>query len=157
MGLFSKKKKLTAPVGGTLMALDQVSDEVFSSGMMGPGFAVEPHHNHIYSPVNGTVTTLFPTKHAIGIKAGELEILVHLGIDTVELDGVPFSNYVAEGDQVTTSTPIAFMDRGKIGDAGKRATVMVLVTNGKDCVKDLKLIESGQVSKEQVVAVATLK
>ncbi|MFK5280126.1 PTS glucose transporter subunit IIA, partial [Lacticaseibacillus paracasei] len=94
-GLFKAKKKtgqpIIAPVTGILMPLDDVTDDVFSQKMMGDGFAIQPEESQIVSPVSGTVSTVFPTKHAIGITTPEgLDVLVHMGLDTVELDGKPF-------------------------------------------------------------------
>ena len=92
---FFKKNKgmeVDAVVDGDIMPITDVKDDVFSTKMLGDGFAIKPQDNQIYAPVDGTISTLFPTKHAIGIKTNNgLEILIHLGLDTVELKGAPFT------------------------------------------------------------------
>ena len=100
-GLKKKKLDLSSPVDGKLIKLAQVPDEVFSQGLMGQGFAIEPTADMIYTPVAGKITNVFPTKHAIGIKTKQgPELLLHLGLDTVELNGTPFELLVTEGQNV---------------------------------------------------------
>lgn len=89
------------PVSGKIINLDDVSDEVFSQRMMGDGFAIEPKDGQVFSPVNGTITSIFPTKHAISIKSNSgMEILIHFGLDTVELKGHGFNLCTREGASV---------------------------------------------------------
>ena len=111
---FKKKNKgleVVAVVDGDIMPITDVKDDVFSTKMLGDGFAIKPKDSHIYAPVDGTITTLFPTKHAIGIKTEKgLDIVIHLGLDTVELEGAPFTVDVKQGDQVKTGQPLATMD-----------------------------------------------
>lgn len=152
MGLFSKKIQFSAPVAGQILPLSEVNDDVFASGMMGKGFAVEPTNGDIYSPVTGSVTQLFPTKHAFGLKVGKLEVLVHLGIDTVELNGKPFTELVQVGDQVTPETQLGTMDLDQVKSAGKVATVMVIVTNSKDALKSFEITTRGEVKPQMVIA-----
>jgi len=98
--------------------------------MMGDGFAVEPSHNDIVSPVAGTISTVFPTKHAIGITTDEgLEVLVHMGLDTVELNGEPFEMLVKAGEKVEPNTPLAIMDLDKVKAGGKGTTIVIVYTN----------------------------
>ena len=102
-GLFKKEKSdvFTAPVTGQLMPLDALNDGVFSEKMMGEGYAVAPEEQAVYAPIAGTISSVFPTKHAIGITSDAgLEVLVHMGLDTVEMNGTPFETKVAAGDQV---------------------------------------------------------
>ncbi|KAF1304571.1 PTS sugar transporter subunit IIA [Candidatus Enterococcus willemsii] len=131
---FLKKKKhvLTSPVTGTLLPLAKVSDPVFAEGMMGAGVAVEPTASDVYSPVEGTITTIFPTKHAIGIKStiGK-DVLLHIGIDTVELNGQGFHIHVSEGDKVTSTTLLAQVDHDYLKSQGKASTIMVLFPEEK--------------------------
>lgn len=138
MGLFNFKKKTDffAPVAGKLVALDKVSDEVFASGAMGKGFAIEPSNENIYSPVKGTVSQLFPTKHAVGINCGKMEILIHIGIDTVDLKGAPFETLVSVGDKVDNNTRLVKVDYDQIAKAKKDPVTMVLITNSNDVLKD---------------------
>lgn len=131
-GLKKKKLDLSSPVDGKLIKLAQVPDEVFSQGLMGQGFAIEPTADMIYAPVAGKITNIFPTKHAIGIKTKQgPELLLHLGLDTVELNGTPFELLVTEGQNVDPQTRLCKMDRQQIITAGKATAVLVLVTSGE--------------------------
>ncbi|MCH4008281.1 PTS sugar transporter subunit IIA [Companilactobacillus sp.] len=149
MGLFSKKKletTLTAPIDGQLIPLEKVQDSVFSQKMMGDGFAVEPSDDKIVSPVSGTVESIFPTKHALMIQSKRgLEIMVHLGIDTVELNGEPFEIEVKKGDQIEQGSAIGEMDIDAIKAKQKLPTVIVIVSN-MDQVKNISEITPEQVS-----------
>lgn len=133
MGLFSRKKRtinLFAPVSGDLIAIEKVDDEVFSSKALGEGFAIKPTNGDVYSPIEGTVTSVFPTKHAISLKTKDkLEVLVHLGIDTVELNGKGFETFVQEGDTVTESTKLVNVDLDYLVKEKKASDVMVIFTN----------------------------
>lgn len=159
MGLFSRSKKLTfvAPANGQLVPLTAVKDDVFASGAMGAGYAVEPSDDQIVSPVAGTISSLFPTKHAIGIQAGKLEVLVHMGIDTVDLNGAPFENLVKQGDTVAVGTPISHMNIKAVRAAGKPITTMVLLTNSTDQTKSFDLSADGEVVSGETVGTAILK
>lgn len=132
--LFKKKKAaLHSPTTGTLIPLSKVSDPVFAEGMMGPGLAIEPSIAEIYSPVEGTITTVFPTKHAIGIKSKNgKEILLHIGIDTVELNGEGFDIQVKEGDKVSPDTLLVRVDHSLLKAKEKASTLMVLFPEEKD-------------------------
>lgn len=126
--VFKKKKEiLKSPVSGELISLKEVNDDVFSTGMLGPGFAVKPSDGNIYSPVSGTITQIFPTKHAIGISFGKKQLLLHLGIDTVELDGEGFDIKVKVDDEITPETLLVEMDREYIKNNGREDTVIVLL------------------------------
>lgn len=132
-GFKKKKLELTMPVDGKIVSLAEVPDEVFSTGMMGQGFAIEPSSDEIYAPVAGTITNIFPTKHAISLKTKEgLELLLHLGLDTVELAGKPFEIFVSANQKVTPDTLLCKMDRSQITAAKKSTVVLVLVTSGED-------------------------
>ena len=142
----SEKVIFKAPVKGKFEDITQVKDEVFSQKMMGEGFAIEPENGKIYSPVNATVVSIFKTKHAIGLKTESgLEVMLHLGIDTVELQGKPFTMKVKEGDKVTPDTQLIEMDLKQVKDAGKDTTVMTLITNSNERVEQVEdIITSGQ-------------
>lgn len=100
---------------------------------MGEGYFVEPTDGAIFTPVAGKISTIFPTKHAIGITtASGLEVLLHMGINTVELDGKPFEVLVKEGQNVTPETQLASVDLSAIKEAGKGTSMMVLITNMND-------------------------
>lgn len=124
---------ITTPVKGALVNLSEVNDATFASGVIGDGMAVVPEEGTIYSPVNGTIAMVFPTKHAIGFTSehGD-EILVHIGIDTVELNGEGFSLNVVQGQQVKAGDAIGTFDVALLKEKGYDPTVMVIVTS-KDC------------------------
>lgn len=148
---------LYTPANGEVIPITEVKDQVFSSKMMGDGFAVIPEDNHIYSPVMGKVLSVFETKHAIGIlMPNGLEILVHMGLDTVELKGEPFTVHVKENDQVTPNTLLADMDLEKVKAAGKPLDVVVVITNF-DQVEKLDIIETGKMHVGKEVAKVSVK
>ena len=137
----SKGNEVKAPIKGNLIPLSEVSDDVFSQKMLGDGFAVKPTGQEVVAPVSGTITTLFPNKHAIGIKTAEgLEVLIHLGIDTVELKGEPFKLFVKQGDSVKAGDKLAEMDIADVADHGLDNTVMVVYTN-MDLLKEVKDVD----------------
>lgn len=124
------KIELYSVSNGVYMPLEDVSDEIFSSKMMGDGFAFQSLEGEVFSPVDGTISTIFPTKHAIGIKTDTgIEVLVHMGINTVDLNGQGFSVFVEEGDKVGPDTLIAKMDLDYIEGQGKETPIIVVVTN----------------------------
>lgn len=124
---FNKKKEdIFAPVNGQIIKLENVNDPVFSSKAMGDGFGIEPEENHIYSPIIGKVISVFPTKHAILLETKkEQSVLVHIGIDTVELNGQGIDVHVAEGQKVSEETLLATVDLPFILEQGKQTTVIV--------------------------------
>lgn len=126
---FKKKKKLSfhAPTKGTVIPLAQVPDPVFATGMMGPGLALELASDEIYAPVEGRVTAVFPTKHAISLETKDKKaILLHMGLDTVELNGAGFEIFVKENDLVTPNTRLAKIDRAFLKAQGKADLLVVL-------------------------------
>jgi len=135
MGLFSKKVELFAPVDGDLKPISEAGDELFASKAMGDGFVVIPTSNSIYSPVKGKIVSVFPTKHALTIKNGKFEYLLHLGIDTVELNGKGFDIKVSEGDSVDENTLLGTVDFDFIKKSEKKTDVMLICTNLKDSQK----------------------
>ncbi|VDG23975.1 glucose PTS transporter subunit IIA [Lactiplantibacillus mudanjiangensis] len=134
-----KRVQLLSPVTGTIMPLSEVQDPVFSQGMMGEGLGVAPTNGQIVAPAAGKVTMVAATLHAIGFTtAAGLEILVHLGIDTVELkDKPPFKLTIKVGDEVNAGDEIGQMDLAAIVAAGKRTTVIMAVTNSGETVASL--------------------
>lgn len=165
MGLFGfGKKKLTetiyAPVSGKLQTLENVSDPVFAQKLMGDGFGVVPTQEDIYSPVEGTVTSVFKTKHALGLKTSNgLEVMVHMGLDTVELNSKPFEILVGEGDEVKAQTPIAKMDLEQVKAANKDTVVLTIITNTADKLDtvDLSVTNNSDLKVGTEVLTATLK
>lgn len=125
--------RVLSPVAGVARPLSESADPAFSSLMMGDGAAVDPTDDAIVSPVTGTVTVLFPTRHAIGIASDDgAEVLVHLGINTVDLGGAPFDISVSQGDRVRAGQALGTFDRAAIEAAGCSAQTMVIVTNTSD-------------------------
>lgn len=137
---------------GQVVALEQVKDPVFAQKMMGDGFAVEPVNGNIVSPVSGTVSSIFPTKHALGLvtEAG-LEVLVHIGLDTVSLEGKPFTVHVAEGQKVAAGDLLVTADLDAIRAAGRETSTVVVFTNG-DVIKSVKLEQTGSLAAKTAVA-----
>ena len=137
---------------GQVVALEQVKDPVFAQKMMGDGFAVEPANGNIVSPVSGTVSSIFPTKHALGLvtEAG-LEVLVHIGLDTVSLEGKPFTVHVAEGQKVAAGDLLVTADLDAIRAAGRETSTVVVFTNG-DAIKSVKLEKTGSLVAKTAVA-----
>ena len=137
---------------GEVIALEQVKDPVFSQKMMGDGFAVEPTNGNIVSPVSGTVSSIFPTKHALGLvtEAG-LEVLVHIGLDTVSLEGKPFTVHVAEGQKVAAGDLLVTADLDAIREAGRETSTIVVFTNA-DVIKSVNLEKTGSHAAKTVVA-----
>jgi len=121
---------IMAPVEGTIIPLTSVKDEVFASEAMGKGLAIVPTNGEVKSPVTGTVSAVYPTGHAIGITADNgAEILIHIGIDTVQLNGKYFETLVKQNAHVNQGELVTKFDAEKIKAAGYDTTVMVIVTN----------------------------
>lgn len=142
--IFAKNKlknlNVYAPVSGHVINLTEVKDQVFASGAVGIGFGIEPTSNEILSPVDGKIVMIANTKHAIGITTKQgYEILLHLGIDTVELNGEPFSMYVNVGQKVKIGSKLVDMDIAKIKKANLEPTVITLVTNAKEKAVDFEV------------------
>lgn len=141
---------------GKVLAITEVNDPVFSQKMMGDGFGVEPVNGTVYAPVAGIVTSVFPTKHALGLLTDEgLEVLVHMGIDTVDLKGGPFTVNVKEGDKVSAGDKIAQMDLAAIQKAGKQTTIIVAFTNAAE-IESVTLEKTGEVTGKSPVAKVAL-
>lgn len=162
MGLFdffksgeNKSVELYNPVDGEVIPIEEVSDPVFSQKMMGDGYGVEPTNGDIYSPIDGEVVSVFPTKHALGLKTENgIEVLVHIGVDTVELEGAPFEVFVSEGDKVTGETLIANVDLEALKAADKPDTVIIVFTNMDD-VDSFTLDRNGTQAHGEVIGVVS--
>ena len=137
---------------GQVVALEQVKDPVFAQKMMGDGFAVEPANGNIVSPVSGTVSSIFPTKHALGLVTETgLEVLVHIGLDTVSLEGKPFTVHVAEGQKVAAGDLLVTADLDAIRAAGRETSTVVVFTNA-EAIKSVKLEQTGSLAAKTAVA-----
>lgn len=122
-----------APVKGKVKPIESVEDDVFSREVIGKSVAIEPSGHNIYAPVTGTVTSVFPTKHAVGITSDDgVEVLIHVGIDTVKLGGAPFTSAIAQGDHVKSGDIIGTFDLSQIIKAGYDPTTIVVITNTDD-------------------------
>lgn len=153
----TKTDMIFAPTAGTVIAMADVADPVFSKKMMGDGFAVQPTNDNVYAPVSGEITTIFETKHAIGIMSDSgAEVLVHMGLDTVELKGAPFDVKVAIGDRITPDTLLAIMDRAAVKAAGKGTEVVVAFTNS-DSIESVNMTNLGKANAKQEIGEATIK
>ena len=135
----TKNTKVYSPIDGEIIPITEVNDQVFASKMMGEGFAVLPSQETIKAPVSGVVKMIAPTKHAIGIVTDDgMELLLHLGIDTVELNGAPFKLNIKEGQTIQRGQKIGTIDLKMIEAKGKDATVMVIITDSKETIAGLE-------------------
>lgn len=133
LGLFKKKKevKVLAPMNGKIINIEEVPDQVFAKKMVGDGVAVVPENGLVVSPVDGKVVQIFPTNHAVGIESKEgIELLIHVGIDTVELKGEGFTKLVEVGSEVKTGDVLLEVDLAYIKSQGKEIVTPIIVTNG---------------------------
>lgn len=139
-GLFSKDLKLVSPVSGKTIDLSTVSDAVFAQKMVGDGVAIEPTDDIIVAPADGELTLVFKTKHAFAMTlSNNIELLIHVGIDTVSLDGEGFEQLCEAGTNVKAGTPILKINREFITSKGLSLQTPVLITN-PDILKDIKPI-----------------
>ena len=135
----AESAEVVSPLAGQVKPLSQATDPVFSSGVMGQGVVIEPSQGELVSPVNGTVTVLFPTKHAVGIVSEEgVEMLMHIGMDTVSLDGKGFEAHVEQGDKVVVGQQLISFDMDVIKKAGLVTETPVIITNQDDFQADVE-------------------
>ncbi|MBO0448692.1 PTS glucose transporter subunit IIA [Enterococcus sp. MJM12] len=142
-----KQMSISRIAEGTVIPLNEVNDQAFASGALGKGIGIEPASGKVdvFSPVDGEITVLFPTKHAYGIKGKDgMEILIHIGIDTVNLDGKYFESNVAQGDSVKKGQLLGSFDVDKIVAAGFDPTVIVVITNSHDYLDVIPASKSSQ-------------
>ncbi|AUT05246.1 Protein-N(pi)-phosphohistidine--sugar phosphotransferase [Streptococcus parauberis] len=137
---------------GQVIPITEVNDQVFAGKMMGDGFAVEPERGEIYAPVSGLITSVFPTKHAFGLLTDNgLEVLVHVGLGTVALNGVPFSAKIKEGQKVQAGDLLVVADLAAIKSADHETTIIVAFTNQAD-IESVELVAQGKQVAKTVVA-----
>ena len=147
----SSGEEIKSPMNGTVIPLSEVPDAVFSSEMLGKGFGVEPSEGKAYAPVDGEVTTVFDTKHAIGLMSKHgVELLIHIGMDTVKLNGKGFDVKVKTGDQVKAGDLLAEFDMDFIKGEGYPVTTAVVVTNTDDC-EEISEVRTGAATKDTEV------
>ena len=146
-----QNQTIQTPIVGDVVALSDVNDPVFSSGAMGQGIAVKPNEDVVYAPADAEVTIVFPTGHAYGLKTSNgAEILIHVGIDTVSMNGEGFNQKVAQGDKVKVGDVLGTFDSAKIVAAGLDNTTMVIVTNTADFAS-VNPVASGSVAKGDAI------
>lgn len=148
MGLFGKKKKtpLVAYETGTVVAMKDVDDPTFAQEILGPGVAIEPSEGLVCAPCDGTVTLVADTKHAVSLTAKNgAEVLLHIGIDTVELNGEHFTAHAATGDSVKAGDKLISFDMEAIKAKGYKLTTPLIICN-KDEFSTIETLASGQVA-----------
>jgi sugar PTS system EIIA component len=153
---FGKKEKLThedviAPLTGTIKPLEEVPDPVFSQKMMGDGIAIEPTEGEVVAPVNGEVVQVFPTKHAVGLRSeAGVELLIHVGLETVSMNGEGFTAHVAAGDRVKIGQRLLTVDLDLVKQKAKSTITPIIVTNG-DAVASLQKTSETKATKGETV------
>ena len=143
----NKKEKIEvfAPVEGFVIDITKVKDEVFSTKMLGDGFAIEPTGNTVVAPCDGKITLLADTKHAIALETGGVEMLIHIGLDTVELNGEGFTSFIEGGEVVKKGDKLISFDKEVIKSKNKALTTMLVITNMDDAVESMeKKLEYGE-------------
>lgn len=150
-GLFKKEEfKVVSPADGTLVPIDQVPDPTFSMKLMGDGFAVKPANGTICSPISGNIVTVFPTGHAVGIKNKDgVECLIHIGLDTVNLNGKGFKTLVGQGDKVKAGQALVQVDKEALENEGYNLITMVIMTGGYD--KPIQIEEKPCTAGEKIL------
>jgi PTS system beta-glucosides-specific IIC component len=150
----NRMQEVVSPLKGKVIPLNQVEDAAFSSEALGKGIAIEPSEGKVVSPVNGIVTTLFRTKHAIGITSDNgVEILIHVGMDTVKLDGEHFTAHIKQGDTVKAGDLLVEFDIAKIKAAGCAVTTPIVITNSGDYADVTPTVKEAIEQKETLLTV----
>ena len=153
--VLAESAEVVSPLTGQVKPLSQATDPVFSSGVMGQGVVIEPSQGELVSPVNGTVTVLFPTKHAVGIVSEEgVEMLMHIGMDTVSLDGKGFEAHVEQGDKVVVGQQLISFDMDVIKKAGLVTETPVIITNQDDFQADVEGDLPRDIKRGEVLMIA---
>ncbi|PTE24156.1 PTS glucose transporter subunit IIA, partial [Staphylococcus equorum] len=145
----NKDSVIYAPITGEYVKIEDIPDPVFAQKMMGEGFGVNPTEGEVVSPIDGKVDNVFPTKHAIGLKADNgLELLVHIGLDTVQLDGKGFEVLVESGDVVSVGDPLLRFDLDYIKENAKSVISPIIITNSDNTsslnIEDVNSIIKGE-------------
>ncbi|MEN8075997.1 PTS glucose transporter subunit IIA, partial [Clostridioides difficile] len=149
-----QQEVIVSPIKGDVMPLEMIKDEVFSKGLLGKGVAIEPTEGKVVAPVDGVVTTLFPTYHAIGITSDKgAEILIHVGMDTVQLEGKCFTPKIAQGDKVKAGQLLLEFDIKGIKNAGLPVTTPVIITNSDNYLDVIETDKKKTERKEEIIKV----
>lgn len=162
--LFGKKNdvdkeiEITSPLNGKYVKLEDIPDPVFAEKMMGEGFGVDPTDGEVVAPVAGTVMQVFPTNHAVGIKTNNgLEVLIHIGLETVAMEGKGFEGHVSEGDKVEKGDKLVTFDMDLVKSEANSTISPVIITNS-DVLESFDLKEVTDVDRaDTVVASASIK
>ncbi|MDF2588876.1 MAG: ptsG: system glucose-specific component [Anaerocolumna sp.] len=150
----SQVSTIYSPIAGKAVSLEEIGDGVFSSGMLGQGLAIEPSIGRAVAPVNGTISTVFETKHAIGLTTEDgIEILIHIGLDTVQLNGKYYTTHVKDGDKVNVGDLLVEFDIAKIKEEGYPVITPVIVTNTADYKEVSGLIKGSVKEKDSFIKV----
>lgn len=154
----SRQEKIISPMEGDVLALDAVQDPTFASGLMGQGIAIKPRVGRVLSPVNGTVASLFKTRHAIGLESDDgAQVLIHVGIDTVKLDGQHFTAHIATGDVVKQGDLLVEFDIPAIEAAGYDVTTPIIITNSEDYIDVLATAPVGEPVAERAALLTLVR
>ncbi|WP_052256281.1 PTS glucose transporter subunit IIA [Salinicoccus sp. YB14-2] len=157
--LFGKKEdspvesslEIKSPFNGKYVKLEDIPDPVFAEKMMGEGFGIEPSDGEVVSPVAGEVMQVFPTNHAVGIKTENgIELLIHIGLETVAMDGQGFTGHVSEGDSVEVGDKLVSFDMDLVSKEANSTISPVIITNS-DILKSFEIVDAGEVSSAQTV------
>ena len=141
-----QKMTVLAPIDGTILPLEQLPDETFATAILGPGCGVEPTGDTVYAPFDGTVTTIADTLHAVGLMSDDgIEVLIHVGMDTVEMQGKGFEALVKVDQKVKAGTPLLKIELDAIRAAGHPTATAIIVTNSDD-LPELQLVGGGIVA-----------
>ena len=142
---FGQSKTVLTPIDGKVIPLEQLPDETFASAILGPGCGVEPTGDTVYAPFDGTVTQVPESLHAVGMMSDDgIELLIHVGMDTVEMKGQGFTSLTKEGAKVKAGTPLLKVDLDAIRAAVHPTATAIIVTNGDD-MGELKMLAEGDV------------
>lgn len=157
--LFGKKEdspvesslEIKSPFNGKYVKLEDIPDPVFAEKMMGEGFGIEPSDGEVVSPVAGEVMQVFPTNHAVGIKTENgIELLIHIGLETVAMEGQGFTGHVSEGDSVEVGDKLVSFDMDLVSKEANSTISPVIITNS-DILKSFEIVDAGEVSSAQTV------
>ncbi|GGF20639.1 PTS glucose transporter subunit IIA [Halobacillus andaensis] len=140
--LFGHREKtveVVAPVNGEIVDLKKVPDPVFAEKMMGEGLAIKPADGEVVSPVNGEVVQLFPTNHAVGLKTKSgVEVLIHIGLETVSMEGEGFTAHISQGDKVRAGDKLISFEKGLVEEKAKSTVTPIIITNSNDVNVEVK-------------------
>jgi len=146
-----KEETIVAPLSGTVVRLEDVPDPVFAQKMMGDGIAIDPTDGDVVAPVDGEIIQLFPTKHAVGLRSeAGVELLIHVGIDTVSMNGEGFTAYVKAGDRVKRGERLLSVDFSLVREKAKSAVTPIIITNG-DAIESLERKAEASATKGETI------